>query len=118
MMNNDQVYKDPVAERNNAKEIWIQRRTVEEQKFNNWYKKLLECPKEKVLDKIPFDYSSMSLQSMIPEWYEEVPDPAVAHNQIVALNEKISVINGIIRELNDEGLALLREYNAMYSGGR
>lgn len=112
------VYADPVAERNKAREAFVARRTVEEQKFQAWYQALLKCPKEKVLDKIPFDYADMSIQKEIPEWYAEVPRADVCEKQVAALNEKIDTVNKILYDINQEGLKLLQEYNALYAGGK
>lgn len=108
-------YVDPVAIRNRARETFVAKRTMQEQKFNMWYAALLKCPKEKVLDKIPFDYHSMSLQTLIPEWYAEVPNVEVCTQQLQAANEKIDAVNKIIDSINREGLELLNEYNELYS---
>lgn len=108
-------YIDPVAARSKARETFIARRAVEEQKFNAWYAMLLKCPKEEVLDKIPFDYTNMSLQTLIPEWYNEIPDPAVCQAQVAQANETLDKINMIIDAINREGVELLKEYNELYS---
>ena len=57
----DKHIHDAVAIRDNAKEIFIAARAVEEQRFTNWYNSLLKCSKEKVLDRIPFDYELESI---------------------------------------------------------
>lgn len=116
---NSHILKDPVAMRDKARETWIGRRTIEEQKVEKWHKALMQCSKERVLDKIPFDYTDMSTRTMVPEWYVEVPNPEVCAQQVAALNEKIDQINAIIRDINAEGLEALAEYNSLYaSGGR
>lgn len=107
---------DAVAIRDKAREIFISCRAAEEQKFAGWYASLLKCSKERVLDKIPFDYTNMSIRSLIPEWYKDVPDPDVCAQQVKEANDKISKINEIIADLNREGQKLLEEYNALYSG--
>lgn len=109
-------YLDPVQLRNKARETFISKRSVQEQNFNKWYASLLKCPKEKVLDKIPFDYEGMTLQSLVPEWYTEVPDPEVCKLQLEEANKKLDIINSIIDGINREGVALLEEYNKLYSG--
>jgi hypothetical protein len=108
-------YLDPVAIRNQARERFISTRAVEEQKFNKWYAALLKCPEDKVLSRIPFDYKDMSMQTLVPEWYAEIPDKAVCEQQVAAANEKINIVNGIIDSINREGLELLNEYNELYS---
>lgn len=108
---------NPTQLRQKARETFIAMRTKEEQKFNNWYLSLLKCPKEVVLDKIPFDYQDMSLQSLVPEWYVEVPNAEVCEQQVKSLNEKLEIINCIIEEVNKEGLKLLEEYNQLYARG-
>lgn len=113
---NEHSMHDPVAIRDKAKEIFISRRAAEEQKFERWYKSLMQCSKEKVLDKIPFDYENMSMRTLVPEWYSDAPDPVKCAEQVEAANAKISQINEIIAEINLEGLKLLEEYNALYSG--
>lgn len=107
---------DVVAIRDKAREIFITRRAAEEQKFERWHKALLKCSKERVLDKIPFDYESMSLRSLCPEWYVEAPNKDVCEQQVREANEKIDQINSIVAEINREGIALLEEYNRLYSG--
>lgn len=108
-------YVDPVALRNKARETFIAKRTVQEQKFNAWYEALLKCPQDKVLDKIPFDYHNMTLQSLVPEWYVDAPDAATCDEQLKAANEKIDIVNKIIDDLNREGVKRLEEYNELYS---
>ncbi len=111
-----QGYVNPVELRNKARELFISKRSIQEQNFNKWYASLLKCPKEQVLDKIPFDYTNMSLQSLVPEWYAEVPRAEVCTEQVARANEKIDTINQIIDSINREGVALLEEYNKLYSG--
>ena len=105
---------DPVALRNRAREIFITKRSMQEQNFNTWYAALLNCSKEKVLDKIPFDYSDLSLQKLIPEWYVEAPRKEVCDEQLAKANAMIKQVNAIIEELNKEGLKLLEEYNTLH----
>lgn len=114
---NSNVLKDPIAMRNQARETWIGWRTIEEQKVEKWHKALMQCSKERVLDKIPFDYTDMSTRTLIPEWYAEVPNPEICSQQVAALNQKIEQINAIIREINAEGLVALDEYNRLYASG-
>lgn len=114
-LNEDHVH-DVVAARNQARELFISRRAVEEQKFDAWYKSLIQCSKEDVLDKIPFDYTGMSIRTLIPEWYADVPDPAVCSQQVEEANKKIQEINKIIAGINREGIRLLVEYNR--AGGK
>ena len=108
---------DPVQLRNRAKEIFISRRTIEEQKIQRWLEDLLRCDKEKVLDKIPFDYTELSLQNLIPELYVEFPNPEVVKQQREEANKKLEIINDIYRQNNAEGLRLLEEYNTLYASG-
>lgn len=117
MQSNELSMHDPVAIRDKARETFISCRAAEEQKFNQWYTSLLKCSKERVLDKIPFDYTNWSLRSLIPEWYKEVPDPVICNEQVSGLNAKIDTINDIIADINREGIKLLEEYNTLYSGG-
>jgi hypothetical protein len=109
---------DPETLRTKAKEAFISRRTIEEQKINNWYHQLLKLDKELVLDKIPFDYSDMSLQTLVPELYKEFPNAEVVRQQREEANKKLETINEIYRQNNAEGLRLLEEYNALQAGGR
>lgn len=104
-------YKDPIALRNKARETMIAKRAIEEQKFNTWYQYLCNAPEDLVLSKLPFDYKNMTIQTEIPEWYVEVPDPKVCSEQVAKLNEKIKIVNDIYNELNEEGCRLLEEYN-------
>lgn len=93
-----------------AREEFVAKRAVNEKKFNDWYAALLKCPKETVLDKIPFDYHNLTLQSLVPEWYSENPDPEVAKAQWEEANKKINSVNEIINLLNKEGLEELQKY--------
>jgi hypothetical protein len=108
-------YVDVTALRNKARESFISKRTIQEQQFDKWYKGLLACPKEKVLDKIPFDYTTLSLRTLVPEWYVEVPNQEICDQQIAEANAKIDIINKIISDINGDGVRLLEEYNALYS---
>ena len=108
---------DPVTLRNRARDIFIAKRSIQEQNFNMWYQALLGCSKERVLDKIPFDYSDLSLQKLIPEWYAESPRKEVCDEQLAKANEMIGQVNKIIEDLNAEGLKLLEEYNTLYGQG-
>lgn len=110
---NTDMEHDPAVLRQRAREKFLTRRTLQENKINEWHKSLLRCPKEKVLDKIPFDYTKLTLQDLVPEWYRENPDPAICAQQVADANEKLRVVNDIIKEINAEGVRLLEEYNAM-----
>lgn len=96
---------------------FIRTRTINEQGFLQWKKGLLNCSKEKVLDKIPFDYMSLSLEKEIPEYYVEHPDGAIIKQQEDALNEKIATIESIINEVNMQGVRLLQEFRTRYNMG-
>ncbi len=113
----DKHIHDAVAIRDNAKEIFIAARAVEEQRFTNWYNSLLKCSKEKVLDRIPFDYEGWTMRTLVPEWYVDKPDPKVCDEQVAEANRKISQINDIIADINAEGLKMLQEFNEAYGKG-
>lgn len=92
------------------RERFIQGRTREETKFNNWKGALLQCSKELILDKIPFDVANSTLQTFVPEWYVEKPNEEIAKQQVMELNNKITIVNNIVEEYNMKGIALLKEY--------
>lgn len=110
-------HEDPITLRNEARDIYISRRSIEEQKINKWVRDLLSCPKERVLDKIPFSVEGMSLQTLVPEWYVEKPDKDICHKQLEEAMEKINQINQIIYEANQEGIKELQEYKLLYEKG-
>ena len=94
-----------------SRETLIAARTVQEQQFNAWKNALLtSCSKEHVLDKIPFDVSSLTTESLIPEWYVDHPNLEIANQQLAAANEKINIVNRIVDELNREGIRLHQEF--------
>lgn len=106
-------HEDPAVLRSRAREKFIARRTVEEQKLEKWRNALMSAPSNKVADKVPFQLIDLTLQNLIPEWYVELPNPEIAKQQVIAANEKIALVNQVIIDLNKEGIALLEEYNAM-----
>lgn len=113
----DLELKDPSTARDEAREIFITLRTKEEQKIKRWHASLMKCSQEKVLDRIPFDYEDMSLKTLVPEWWADVPDEAVCKEQVAEANKKIVQINDIVREVYKDALTKLEEYNRLYGGG-
>lgn len=101
-----------------ARETFIAMRTREEQKVERWHRHLMESPQEKILSRIPFDYTNLSTRTEIPEWYKDVPDLNVCKEQVAALNEKLQTIHNILSEINGEAEAALEEYNKLYYGGK
>lgn len=106
-------HEDPAVLRSRAREKFITRRTVEEQKLDKWRNALLSAPSDKVSSKVPFALVDLTLQNLVPEWYKELPNAEIARQQITAANEKIETVNRVIADVNKEGIALLEEYNAM-----
>lgn len=106
-------HEDPAVLRSRAREKFITRRTVEEQKLDKWRTALLAIPSDKVSSKVPFALVDLTLQNLVPEWYKELPDATVARGQVISANEKIDIVNRVISDLNKEGIALLEEYNAL-----
>lgn len=104
---------NPVEMRRQAREILVAKRTVYEREVKQWYDGLMQCSKEKILDKIPFDYTDMSLKTLVPELYEEVPRREVVDQQFAEANRKFHIINSIVNECNQEGLKLIQEYLAL-----
>lgn len=111
------AHEDPVLLRNQVRDIFISRRSIEEQKVNKWVKELLSCPKERVLDRIPFNLEGLSLQTLVPEWYVDKPNKEICTQQLVEARAKIDQINQIIYELNKEGIEENKEYKALYERG-
>jgi len=111
------THEDPVVLRNQVRDIFISRRSIEEQKVNKWINELLSCPKERVLDRIPFSVEGMSLQTLVPEWYVDKPNKEICAQQLQAAREKIDQINQIIYEINKEGIEEIKEYKALYERG-
>lgn len=110
----DLQHADPAALLRESKEILIKQRTIREQQFNNWYNNdLLRCP-ESVLSRIPFDYRGWTLQTLIPEWYEEVPNEEKAKEQLEAANAKIEQINEIMRDIYKQAVAKQAEFKKLY----
>ena len=110
----DLEHADPAALLRESKEILIRERTIREQSFNNWYNNnLLKCP-ETVLSRIPFDYKGWTLQSLIPEWYEEVPNEEIAKKQLDEANAKIDQINDIMRDIYKQALIKQAEFKKLY----
>lgn len=107
-----ETQQDIVAVRNAARDTWISERTKEEQKFNTWYQNLLSLP-QNVLDRIPFDYRSLSFKDIVSEWYKEVPDKEIASQQVKKINDIIKSVDNIMFELNKDAIAALEEYNAL-----
>ena len=95
------------------REIFVQERTKQETKFNNWKAALLKCSKEQILDKIPFEIENATFQTFIPEWYVDKPNKEIAHQQVVEFNKKIELVNSIVEEFNMKGMELLNEYKGL-----
>ena len=109
-------HKDPaILQRENIATM-IKARTIEEQKVESWNRVLLSMPKDKVLDKIPFDCSNLTLKEQVPEVYKDNPCADIVEAQIAAFNEKIDIINSILQQINAEGEELHREFKALYGG--
>lgn len=108
-------YETVAEKREKARATFIRDRSIQEAKFNEWYARLLKLPL-KVLEKIPFDYSNLSTQALIPEWFKEEPDADVVAAQMAEANGKIDLINEIINQLNEEGVKALDEYNRLHGG--
>lgn len=111
------AHEDPVLLRNQVRDIFISMRSIEEQKVSKWVRELLSCPKERVLDRIPFSVEGMTLQTLVPEWYVDKPDKEICNQQLQAAREKIDQINQIIYEINKEGIEENKEYKALYERG-
>ena len=94
-----------------ARERFIADRTAMEHTFNDWYRALLGCGKQEVLDRLPYDYTNMSLQTECPELYADIPVQTVCDAQVLALKEKMLFANELVNELNKENLQKLNEYN-------
>lgn len=108
---------DPAQKEKEHRERFIMERTMEEEKFDRWYRNvLLTAPKEQILDKIPFDYSDMSIKTMIPEWFVDKPNPEVANQQVDEFQEKLNIIMNIFYEANKESIRLQQEFDAISSG--
>lgn len=104
---------NPVEMQRKAREILVAKRTVYEREVKQWHDNLMQCSKEKILDKIPFDYTDMSLKTLIPELYEEIPKREIVDKQFAEANMKFHIINCIVNECNQEGLKLIQEYLAL-----
>lgn len=110
----DLEHADPAALLRESKEILIRQRTIREQQFNNWYhNNLMKCP-ESVLSRIPFDYKNWTLQTLIPEWYVEVPNEEKAKQQLDEANAKIEQINEIMRDIYKQAVAKQAEFKRLY----
>lgn len=118
MESNEFHQHDVVAARDKAKEIFVSLRTREEQKVEQWRGRLLQCSKELVLDKLPFDCQTVSLRTMCPELYADIPNPDLCHQQVAAANEMLQRVNEIIADINRGSIELLEEYNRLYNGGK
>lgn len=106
-------YKSPKELRNTAREIFIAARTRREQEFNEWKNGILKTPDE-FRNKLPFDVATLTMQSLVPEWYSDTPNKEVCSEQIKAANEKLNAVNTVIEQYNQEGIKLLIEFNQEY----
>lgn len=114
----NEAYVDPVKLANEAKEIMVSERTLRVDAFNKWYQKFMqEVDKPRVkekLDLLPFDYKALSIQTLIPEWFVEVPNAEIAKQQVIEANKKIDMINEIFNELNKEGVEKLKAFKELF----
>lgn len=106
-------HEDPAVLRQRAREKFIAKRTLEEQRIDKWRNALLAAPADKIASKIPFPLTDLTIQVLVPEWYKDLPDANIAKEQLRVANEKVAIVNQVIVELNKEGIALLEQYNAL-----
>ena len=106
-------HEDPAVLRARAREKFVAKRTLEEQRWDKWRNALINVPVDKIAAKLSFPLTDLTLQNLVPEWYKDLPNAQIASAQVQEANQKIAQVNQIILELNKEGIKLLEEYNAI-----
>lgn len=94
------------------RELFIQARTIEEKKLEEFASNISSVDAEKVFagTYIPAD---LSLKAFCPEIYKEEPDPVVYEEQYNKMIEIITPINAVIEKINKDAAELVSQFRQM-----
>lgn len=106
------IVHDATQKRNEVREYIVSMRAKYEQQVEDWRNSLTKTSKTLVQDKIDFDFSELTLRTLVPEWYEQTPNPEVWKQQVTEANAKFDHVNNIIQELNEQQYKVYEEFLA------
>lgn len=89
----------------------ISARALAEQKINEWVDRIMTLPEKYKIPGDNISHETISLQKLMPEWYEEYPDKEKLEEQRKRTNEFFAKYNQLSMQLKAQAQALLNEEN-------
>lgn len=96
-----------------AREDFVHKRTKQELDVKAWAEKIKKVNPE-VLSGVELP-EDISLRSLIPELYEDEPNPEIYHSQYVKAVQLFDQVNAIAEKYNQEAKKCLLEYQELSS---
>ncbi len=104
-MDNNSIMRTYAEQLRKAEQNYLSARITEEQKFQTWINGCKSLPEE-ITSKIPFDINTVTLQQLIPEWYNDDMNQEEASRQVANLNSTIEQVNQYVLALNERAIAM------------